>query len=142
MNVLTATGRTQGQRSNDYSFTIECELVRIDEACALDRQDPDGGCGCGRGFAGMSSSRATTTALVRDLPMTPAEFERAYVDALVAQGWLGADDHADADVAAEIHHAVWVLLEAAARIPVGTVLERRLDVLQSRADMGEQRQAS
>ena len=75
MHVLTATSRTQGQRANDYTFTIEGELVRVDEACGSDQRDPDGGCGCGRGFAGMSSCRATTTALVRDLPMTATEFE-------------------------------------------------------------------
>ena len=52
MHVLTATSQSQGQRSNDYTFTIEGELVRLDDVCATDRADPDGGCGCGRGFAG------------------------------------------------------------------------------------------
>jgi hypothetical protein len=35
-----------------------------------DEKDPDGGCGCGRAFSGMSSMRATTTAVVRDLDVS------------------------------------------------------------------------
>jgi hypothetical protein len=129
-------------RSNDYTFTIEGELVRIDDPCDRDRRDPDGGCGCGRGFSGMSSARATTTAVVVDLPMTRAEYARAYFDSLVAAGYLRSEDHADPEVAELIHREVEVLLRAAAMCPVGTVVERRLDQLRSRPDRTERPMAS
>ncbi|WP_439331120.1 DUF7715 family protein [Modestobacter altitudinis] len=44
----------------------EGEFVFLEDVCRVDRQDPDGGCGCGRAFAGMNSHRATT-AIVRDV---------------------------------------------------------------------------
>lgn len=142
MHVLTATSRTQGQRLNDYTHAVEGELVRIDEPCARDRDDPDGGCGCGRGFSGMSSSRATTTVMVRDLPMTAAEYARAYADSLVSDGWLSANELTDETVAESLRAEVDQLLAIAASWPAGTVVERRLDVLQERVVPMERPRAS
>jgi len=73
MKVLVATTRTQGARPNDYHYCIEGELVRINEVCARDRGDPDGGCGCGRGFGGLNSHQATTTARIAEVPLTLAD---------------------------------------------------------------------
>lgn len=124
MRILVATGRTQGRRTNDYDWCIEGELVRIGEVCARDRSDPDGGCGCGRGFAGLNSHRATTTARVAALPLSRADYAEAIRSALVAQGWPLSCFHpgreAD-DLAAAV--AGW---------PPGTVIERRLDDLHVR----------
>lgn len=142
MHVLTATVRTQGQRANDYTYAVEGELVRVDGPCERDRRDPDGGCGCGRGFAGMSSHRATTTALVRDLPMTRVEYVRAYLDSLLAAGWLDAEELADATVTELLRADIGELLAIAASWPAGTVVERRLDVLQERAGPIERPRAS
>jgi hypothetical protein len=51
MKVLTATSRTQGERSGDYCFCVEGELVTLPQViCARDARNPDGGCGCGRGW--------------------------------------------------------------------------------------------
>jgi hypothetical protein len=72
MKVLVATRATQGTRGNDYHWAIEGELVRVGEVCRKDRNDPDGGCGCGRGFAGLNSHRATTTARVAEVPLDHA----------------------------------------------------------------------
>lgn len=125
MRILVATGRTQGCRANDYDWCIEGELVRIGEVCARDRADPDGGCGCGRGFAGLNSHRATTTARVADLPLTRAEYAEAIRSGLEAQGWplscFSPEQEAD-DLAAAV--GGW---------PAGTVVERRLDELLVRA---------
>ena len=66
MKVLVATSQTQGQRENDFNFCVEGELVTVGLVCATDRYDPDGGCGCGRAFAGLNSHRATTTAKVKE----------------------------------------------------------------------------
>ena len=121
MKVLVATVRTQGARDNDYNWCIEGELVRIGEVCARDRADPDGGCGCGRGFGGLNSHRATTTAIVADTPLHRAEYVEALRSSLQQQGYdpcaCCSVDEAD-DLAALV--SGW---------PVGTVVERRLDEL-------------
>ncbi len=69
MKLLTATRDRQGERDGDFCHAAEGELVLLGVVCATDRADPDGGCGCGHAFSGMSSMRATTTALVRDLDL-------------------------------------------------------------------------
>jgi len=78
MKILTATATSQGLRQNDFDYAIEGELVGIGLICATDERDPDGDCGCGRGFFGLSSHRATTTAQIRDLPMTRDDVIKAF----------------------------------------------------------------
>ncbi|WP_190814725.1 DUF7715 family protein [Saccharopolyspora pogona] len=46
--VLMATYRTQGQRSTDFAWVPEGELVILASACDRDRGNPDGSCGCTR----------------------------------------------------------------------------------------------
>jgi hypothetical protein len=129
MKVLVATSRTQGARGNDDHHGVEGELVRIDPPCRKDRDDPDGRCGCGRGFAGMSSQRGTTTARVAELPLTREEYAEALRSSLERDGFdqcaCRAVDEADG------------LADLAAYWPVGTVLERRLDALHRRASPDE-----
>jgi hypothetical protein len=115
MKVMVATARTQGQRDNDFFWCVEGELVWFGQMCARGRADPDANCGCGRGFAGMSSHRSTTTAEVRDLDITYEEFQLALRSSLEDQGWcLDCLDH-------DAH----VLTTIAAAYPEGAVLERR-----------------
>jgi hypothetical protein len=117
MKVLVATADTQGERRNDYHWCIEGEPVFLFEPCAADLRDPDGGCGCGRGFAGLTSHRATTTARVAEVALTQEEYAEAIRSSLAEQGW-GADPcDAEADA----------LRALVADWPVGTVVERRLD---------------
>jgi len=60
MKALRATSKTQSQRSNDFNFCEEGELVCLAMAC--DREDgPDGTCGCLRCMDGITSARGTTT---------------------------------------------------------------------------------
>ena len=70
MKFLVATNRTQGDMGNDYTYCVPGELLWITDVCGRDRRDPNQGCGCGRGFGGLSSHRATTTAKVADLEVT------------------------------------------------------------------------
>jgi hypothetical protein len=69
MKILTAIRATQGQRASDFNCCIEGEVVTfVGVLCDTDRrEDPDGGCGCGRAFAGLNSHKGTTTAVVRDI---------------------------------------------------------------------------
>lgn len=120
MRLITATSLTQGQRDNDFDWCVEGELLHFGPVCAKDRYDPDGGCGCGRAFAGLNSHRATTTALIRDVPgFDWADYVEAIRSSLEQQGW---DPSTAEDEATELLGltAVW---------PTGTVLERRLDLI-------------
>jgi|SRR6476661_1935988 len=93
MKLLVATARTQGARINDYNWCIEGELVRIGEVCARDRAEPDGGCGCGRGFGGLNSHRATTSALdqrvrrAAEAVLAKQNYVRP-IDVFLGLGWL------------------------------------------------------
>ncbi len=126
MKVLVATARTQGIRLNDYHWCVEGELVCIGEVCRRDRADPDdGGCGCGRGFGGLSSHRATTTARVADVLLTRAEYVEAIRSSMEQQGWGDCPDCAERDAVD--------LADVASGWPVGAVVERRLDELMVRS---------
>ena len=118
MKVLTATSRTQGQRGNDFHWCIEGELVHFGMVCAADRTDPDGGCGCGRAFAGLNSHRATTTAMIREIEgFTRGDYIEAIRSSLSQQGWDPATAQDEADE----------LIGLIRDWPAGAVAERRLD---------------
>ena len=117
MKILVATGHTQGTNPGDYHYCVERELVWIQEPCDRARLDPDGPCGCGRGFAGAASHRATTTAMVVETEMTREDVVWAFDTSLGDGGWprAWAEDVADDN------------LEIAAQLPVGAIITRRLD---------------
>lgn len=80
MKVLVATERGQGTKPDDYSWTQEGELVRLDDC-------PDRYCRC-TGFAGVESHRATSTALVveRD-DLTPELLVDIFERNWISGGW-------------------------------------------------------
>ena len=117
MKVLVATTQTQGQRSNDFDYCVEGELVTVGLVCATDRRNPDGGCGCGRAFAGLNSHRATTTAMVKDVELSEADYVEALGSSLAQQGWPTSDVD---------ELAAW-LAQLVNEWPDGTIVERRLD---------------
>lgn len=120
MRVLIATRRTQGAMPGDYCWTLDGELVTpVSQACG----EPDS-CGCGRGFPGLASARATTTAMVVERPGLDEEgLHDAVEDSLERDGWLA---HLDDD---EIDELVGDHLEAIHRVcahfEVGAVVGRR-----------------
>ena len=118
MKVLVATALTQGERPGDDNWCIEGELVWVQEPCASDRRDPDGPCGCGRGFAGMSSHRPTTTCRVAEIP----DFSRE--DMIVALEASLRDGGWPTEWAVELADG---MLELASLWPEGTVIDRRID---------------
>ncbi len=117
MKILVATGHTQGTSPNDYHHCVERELVWIQEPCDWDLRDPQGPCGCGRGFAGAASHRATTTAMVVESDMTRDDVVLAFETSLTDGGWplAWAEDVADDNLA------------IAAQLPVGAIITRQLD---------------
>jgi hypothetical protein len=117
MKVLVATTETQGQRTNDFSYCVEGELVTVGLVCARDRRDPDGGCGCGRAFAGLNSHRGTTTAKVKEIELSKADYVEALRSSLSQQGWPTSDVR---------ELATW-LVQLVSEWAVGTIVERRID---------------
>ena len=117
MKLLVATSDTQGQRGNDFSYCIEGELVTVGLVCAADEENPDGGCGCGRAFAGLNSHKATTTAKVKDVELSEEDYVEALRSSLAQQGWPTED-------VGEL--AAW-LVQLVSTWSTGSVIERRLD---------------
>ena len=127
MLVLAATHQTNGDLPGDFDYCVEGELVYLQDPCDRDRRDPDGGCGCGRAFSGMSSRRATTTARVIEVDMTEDDVREALRASLVAGGWLNPS-FCTPELANEMVTELYEDVRAmAAHFPVGGVVRRRLD---------------
>lgn len=124
MQVLVATNDTQGHENGDYAFTVEGELVLAEVSeCASPEQ-----CGCGRGFPGLASGKATTTAMVADLPhLSEADLRQAVADWLDRSGWadlLRNASDSDEMLDSLIDEHLDVLAEICNAFPVGSVVER------------------
>ncbi len=128
MKLLTATQERQGERDGDFCHAIEGELVLLGFVCATDEADPDGGCGCGRSFSGMSSLRATTTAQVRDLDVS-FDDARLAVEGYYLSAGMGPDVLGGADFGELVTATLTDLAEIADALPEGAVVGRRLDQL-------------
>ena len=120
MKVLVATNQSQGVERGDYCFALDGELVLSGPSLECDKADR---CGCGRGFPGLGSCRATTTAMVVDRP----EIDRVMLadvirDALDRQGWLSPFEPAEIDEL--VGDEVELIEHITAAFSVGTVLRR------------------
>ena len=136
MKLLTATRERQGERDGDFCFAVEGELVLLGYVCATDQADPDGGCGCGRAFSGMSSLKATTTALVRDLNLSLDDVRLAVEGYYVAAG-MGPDVLGRQEFAELVAATVDDMVDVASGLPDGAVVGRRLDDLIWRSEPSE-----
>ncbi len=118
MKVLVSTRMTQGDRDGDYSWTVDGELVSpIGIVCANPK------CGCARGFSGLASSRATTTAMVVDREhIGEAELRRAVTDSLERGGWFEwATPEGRTNM---IEGTVEAIIDVTRSFSVGTVIRR------------------
>lgn len=100
MLVLVATNELQGTTPDDYTFTVEGELVTplASECASGDR------CGCARGFPGLASGFATTTAMVVDRPgVTESDLRDAVYDWLDRGGWIELLEQTADDRTAALH---------------------------------------
>jgi hypothetical protein len=139
MRVLVATKETQGSDRDDYAFTVEGELVMAEVSeCASPEH-----CGCGRGFPGLASRKATTTAMIADLAhVTEADLRQAITDWLDGSGWtdlfrsasnvddddddefIGDFDDIDSMIDSMVDEHIEVITEICEAFPVGTIVER------------------
>jgi hypothetical protein len=128
MKVLVATGETQRQRSNDFTWCREGELVKFGSEC--DGETVDGCCGCRRSMAGVECNKSTTTMKVVWMDLTRDDLTDMLRDNYKRAGWYklmgpeGAEER--------IKNEVAELLRMAADFPVGCVVEKRGDTLQIR----------
>jgi len=128
MKVLVATKRLQGVRKNDFSHTLEGELVKYGLEC--DGETVDGHCGCKRSMVGFESQKATTTFMVVEMPITSKEFWEKYIESERKAGWVR-----ESTTKAEMKTFRAVakeLLRLANHFPVNTVLEKRGSRIQTR----------
>lgn len=125
MKVLVATRQTQGRRENDFSWTIEGELVifpPLECSCG----EIDDGCGCRRSMAGLTSHRATTTVKVAEIEnLDPEIYQGLIVQGLKDQGYVENEMLSSADVIGWLRDATSDLMIIAKTFDAGTVLERR-----------------
>jgi hypothetical protein len=150
MLVLIATNDLQGTVDGDYAWTVEGELVTpVATECASGER-----CGCNRGFPGLASGYATTTAMVVDRPgVTEADLRDAVYDWLDRGGWIdlleqtavdrsvaaGHDgcldeyDDIDAMVDSVIDEHVDMITEVCSSFPEGTVIVRRGPLVAARS---------
>ncbi|WP_022887097.1 DUF7715 family protein [Glaciibacter superstes] len=128
MKALVATGETQGARQSDFTHCVDGELVWMLDPCPTSMRSPDGPCACGRSFSGMSSHGYTTTALVRDIPwLTEGNYAAAMRASFDANGWCSCCRMRP------VPTLIRELTERAAALPVGAVVERRLNEVVERA---------
>lgn len=103
--VLEATRATQGSRDDDYNWTVDGELVFVPFIDCSDER-----CGCTRGFAGMTSHRATTTARIVDRPgLDDEEYFEVLIDGMESQGYVIRGDDLLEDAVDEVVSAVQAL---------------------------------
>ncbi len=141
MHVLIATNELQGLHPTDYAWTVEGELVTAEPTECADAER----CGCGRGFPGLASSRATTTAMVADLPhISAADLRGAILDWLERSGWrdllaAGAEERlgSTADVDEQLDEIadehIETITQICAMFEPGTVIEREGCLVRARA---------
>ena len=123
MKALIATRESQGARSDDFDWCTEGELVWLPDPCPTGRRG--GSCDCVRAFAGVSSHRRTTTAVVRDI-------EGLTVQSCIEMVRYSLREERLPD--AWVAHAVDRMLRLAAGTASGVVMERKLDVVAPRFD--------
>jgi len=126
MLVLTATRTSNGDVAGDYDFCVDGELVYMQEPCGRDLRDPEMGCGCGRGFAGANSHRATTTAAVTQSALTEPEVREALRSSLEAGGWADPRVFSAEEVNRLLDELLADIGAITSRFPVGTVVRRHL----------------
>ena len=148
MLVLIATNELQGSDPDDYSFTVEGELVTpVATECASGER-----CGCNRGFPGLASGFATTTAMIVDRPgVTEDDLRDAVFDWMDRGGWIdlferAAHERADANddvidpnddvddlIESVIDEHVDCIHEICSTYPEGTVVMRRGTLVATRS---------
>lgn len=109
MLVLSAP-HNNDPRGDGFNHCLAGELLVRGTVCDAGRRGDH--CGCERSWAGITSSRGTTIAVVRDQAISEDTYRALIVDHLIGDGW----DHDDA------HDEARLLADLAADHPAGTLV--------------------
>lgn len=133
MKVLVATTETQGWRENDFCAAVEDELVLfVPFQCS--GGSIDDGCGCRRAMSGSASHRATTTVkVVERTDLSRETYLVLVADSLESQGYIDQELLKKTEVSEWVQDLADDLIRIAAAFPVGTVLERRGELMRVRS---------
>ena len=112
MLLLVATKKTQGQRSNDFCWTMDGETVCFPSVCDRDGCDPDGPCGCNRAMTGVATRKATTTVEVRNIDYTVDKAVQVVYDSYFGAGMPISREEAEEEVG-ELHRIAEIFGEGA-----------------------------
>ncbi len=121
MKILVATTEGQGVRADDFFFAHEGDIVIISDCDHLHE-----GCGCQRSTVGGRSGKGTTTMMVVETDLTPAQFRREIIDANKEYILLGIQESVFTAQAV-------ALLQLAKELPLGVVIERDGEDFRARA---------
>jgi hypothetical protein len=128
MLVLIATNDLQGTVDSDYAWTVEGELVTpVATECASGER-----CGCNRGFPGLASGFATTTAMVVNRPgVTEADLRDAVYDWLDRGGWIDLLEQTAVDRASATGHDGYLAIDEYDDIDtmVDSIIAEHLDMI-------------
>ena len=127
MKLLVSTKETQGQRKNDYSWTEDGELLFMGMGLECDGESVDGRCGCKRGFSGLTTHKATTTAKVVEIDFTKEEILNR-LEAHFRDDWQMKPDECVQFAKDCLEDA----LHVTSIFKVGAVVERRGERIQTR----------
>lgn len=89
MKLFVATGG--GATADDYSRTVEGELVRLPVTCDAP------GCDCSRAMTGLASAQDTTTFTVRELNIDKDMYRELLWATLERDGWVTEDKAEDSE---------------------------------------------
>jgi hypothetical protein len=124
VKALVSTEETQGQRSNDFCFVPEGELVKFGVICDGDKNNPDGGCGCARSLCGFYCHKATTTFRVAVVDMTREKYIDEYVK---TDPYFNDSKEFGEEVVDSLKEDAEFILDLAAEHPENSVFEFRAD---------------
>ena len=120
--VFVATKETQGQRSNDFCWCDEGELVTF-STMVCDGEEIDGPCGCRRSMSGLMSKKATSTVKVAMLEGGLPALEEAIRTFFTEAGWAGMMK--SEDLQNLVQTDAEELIRLATAFPLGSVVEIR-----------------
>lgn len=135
MLVLIATNELQGTADGDYACTVDGELVTVVVTeCASSDQ-----CGCARGFPGLASGKATTTAMIVERSgVSRDDLRDAVYDWLDRGGWFDLVEQDDREFEEDlvqnmVDEHIEMIDNVCMSFPVGTVLGRSGSLVASRS---------